>query len=715
MCVTTLSVTTLTCGGFLLLLAPGSGHKRKAQDLREQQSASKSKLKYNGCTDSYSFTKTNLFAVLSPSKSSNPTGNDVEALVTYLEKNENSAVNIFYNGAPFTRQLLYGPDLNDVRLNSACEVLGVGEKDYQQTAEPVDLRAALSGTTKSTTSAEARKAQLAYEESTEPQLAGKAPAAIWPAQTASATVSCADAAVSVSAALSAVPHEKSNACDAESAECAEAESASVGPDEAAVHDEAAITMDVSADTVTSGSVKSGGRWLESDAQKKLMGAKEMLHLVDSSNKGSIAMAFQTPRNMYECVANNTKGATAAVVPNVYALSARPDATHSHLPILLEIKPNKRWALLLQAISRVYVQRSTAAYYKKIVTFASHSKIAWVVHYSREGSSERIDIIVIPVASVLRLWLCLEARYPRIEQWLSVDGPLILTTLNRLGLSPRSTLVFHIANHVYGVSTVKWYKYDAFAGGVTVLGARQVEPHFCIKVHTCRTRYEAEAGALCSIYKSLSEEKRKQFYVHRLLSVPTVVHQEMPGHFNDEKELHKQAANIRDRFRCEPLPTTHPFAVSALELPTYFPKTTAALPVERSFKVTPGGCVVMEPGTPIHTLRAKEDGKLWLTAVSRSLRDIHAAGYLHCDLRKSNTMRFGDTVHVIDFDLSVPVEDAIVELERDSGQWNGAGVRIADICRIIPLDNLTAQVEWTPADDMEMATEALLQLMHTGTD
>jgi hypothetical protein len=507
-----------------------------------------------------------------------------------------------------------------------------------------------------------------------------------------------DATVSVGAALSAASHRLS---DCGETEYPEAQDAGDTLDQAAELLEAAIAKDVPG-------VKAGGRGRESDAQGKLMQAKDILHLLDSSSKGSVAMAFQPPRDMYDFV-DTPSGPAAVLVPNVYTLSARPDATHAYLPVLLEIKPNKPWALLQQAISRVYVLRTTAAYYTKIVAFAAHPKIAWVVHYSRSGADERIDVIVISVASVLRLWLCLQATYPRIEQWLSSDGPLILTTLTRLGLRPRSTLVFHIAHGVYGVSTVKHYQYDASGGGPTGLGARHLEPHFCVKVHTCRARYVAEATALCSIYKSLTEEKRKQFYVHRLLNVTEEMQQRMPDHCNDEKALVAQAEKIRHRFGSAPPPATYTFAAPAPDLGTYIPQIIEEQD-NQCFAVMPGGCIIMKHGTPIPAFRGKTDARSWLTAVTRSLGDIHAAGYLHCDLRKSNTMLFEGNVHVIDFDLSVPAgEDATVELERDSGQWNDAGVRVADICLVAPIDCRTVQVTWTAADDIQMATEALLQL------
>jgi serine/threonine protein kinase len=75
--------------------------------------------------------------------------------------------------------------------------------------------------------------------------------------------------------------------------------------------------------------------------------------------------------------------------------------------------------------------------------------------------------------------------------------------------------------------------------------------------------------------------------------------------------------------------------------------------------------VMIPGEPVEL--DESNMITWTTCVHRDLAVIHSAKYCHCDIRPSNVLKFGDTFHLIDFDLSVPIGGTVVFSE--GGQFD----------------------------------------------
>ena len=86
-------------------------------------------------------------------------------------------------------------------------------------------------------------------------------------------------------------------------------------------------------------------------------------------------------------------------------------------------------------------------------------------------------------------------------------------------------------------------------------------------------------------------------------------------------------------------------------------------------------------------------------VCKSLSLAHSVGIFHCDLRRSNVLKFGaDDFQLVDFGLSCSIQGEYndpYDLQRGGSQASSVGPRVRRL-----LDANT-EVVWTAADDYEM--------------
>ena len=99
---------------------------------------------------------------------------------------------------------------------------------------------------------------------------------------------------------------------------------------------------------------------------------------------------------------------------------------------------------------------------------------------------------------------------------------------------------------------------------------------------------------------------------------------------------------------------------------------------------------------------------------RSLAIAHKAGVLHCDLSPNNCLKFSDGWQVIDYGLSVNIENKDdedwmtnysggVSMQRGSYQHRCCGQRAFEI--ISESEHIEIEFDWTVADDLEMLQRA----------
>jgi len=125
---------------------------------------------------------------------------------------------------------------------------------------------------------------------------------------------------------------------------------------------------------------------------------------------------------------------------------------------------------------------------------------------------------------------------------------------------------------------------------------------------------------------------------------------------------------------------------------------------RTIKFYGGGVIFMRVGESVAVL-----SKDWVDGVNLCLQCTHAAGYVHCDIRSANVLKFGDSIQLIDYDhcrkLAVD-EPCPPPISWNGGQWRGVGTRLA---RLLADKSEDMVLCWSPADDYEMAMVSMLSL------
>lgn len=111
----------------------------------------------------------------------------------------------------------------------------------------------------------------------------------------------------------------------------------------------------------------------------------------------------------------------------------------------------------------------------------------------------------------------------------------------------------------------------------------------------------------------------------------------------------------------------------------------------------GGLIIMQCGNYDDKVTADASPQCWFD-INHDLYEMHKRGYLHCDIRLSNIMKFGERWHLIDYSLSVPSNN-VITVNRTSGQGKGCGGRVKSLLEKSTSDEIS--VKWTRQDDHDM--------------
>jgi len=114
----------------------------------------------------------------------------------------------------------------------------------------------------------------------------------------------------------------------------------------------------------------------------------------------------------------------------------------------------------------------------------------------------------------------------------------------------------------------------------------------------------------------------------------------------------------------------------------------------------GGVIFMIPGQP---LEAKPNIGEVAQALCRSIRVSHAAQIAHCDVRRSNIVRFPSGLQLIDYGLSCKLGKSQT-LHFGSKQTQSAGWKVTSL-----MDKGVREVNWGVSDDYEMIITFLVKM------
>jgi hypothetical protein len=424
--------------------------------------------------------------------------------------------------------------------------------------------------------------------------------------------------------------------------------------------------------------------LESTGQQALQENSELLEGIDTSSvTGSSAGAVTT--GLYfkpRCIGHTN---------HVYTLAAKVDFCSKHGPLFMELKnsgesegsdmTNPCYDVLQQALWRLYVLRSSNALVKMAVVLASTGRSAWRISFIRDldrfqkndgNSFECVTIARIEHADIWQNW----NGYSNLfkidpDSYLTADAVHLTKALACIGdpFSCISQLVACSNHRVYGISIPRMFSENRNGKIVSIIGATVEKYDVCIKV-IGDERFAHEAVATLAVGTAYHEmHPFSRYYVLGVVSSyadplecfeqldinPAPVEPPAKSPALDRKE--STFIEAGSEFKANVISALIPPAVLQrrnLSTRRLLPWMDRVCSPERWAQ---GGSIVMMPGEPVEL--DESNIMTWMKCVHRDLEVIHSAKYCHCDIRPSNVLKFGDTFHLIDFDLSVPIGGTVV--------------------------------------------------------
>jgi len=360
--------------------------------------------------------------------------------------------------------------------------------------------------------------------------------------------------------------------------------------------------------------------------------------------------------------------------SVYLQTGKPDGTSTVAPMDLEIKSDGMtgelakidWQVLRQAVERVVARMHLSSYLKFAVAFAVTNRSAWCVLGKRDETKQTCSLIIerIAYAEVTRLWLVITQKCQQDPTFfLTSDGPLIWASLKSIGFPPWMCQVKWLASSMSRVYAVTMPEYYQWGNNQRILGinvATSCSATYALKVVQSTEDYQREVDALDAVAKETASEKL-EFYALGCFEKGTG-----PKCFQG----HTSWAN--------------------LEVVT--PSSRVDGWWEKDFDLNGnGGVIFMRVGINNKTVPWTD----LVDGVSESLRLAHKAGYLHCDVRRSNIMKFGNKWCLIDFGLSCKLEDPNNYDLEPGAQADSVGPRVKGCYR------RNCPIHYTIGDDYEM--------------
>ena len=383
-------------------------------------------------------------------------------------------------------------------------------------------------------------------------------------------------------------------------------------------------------------------------------------------------------------------------------TGKPDGTSLVAPMDIEIKSDVIDHLtlavvcidvLIQACKRAVVRHQLYAYLRYSVAFAVSNRTAWCVVAHRtvdaDGVGEDVSVNLwrIPHSSVARIWMAMTRRVESNPQHcLSNDGPSIIAVLKAADINPWACRVKRInksGSPVYAVTQMGKFQWGRKINEDGI--AMNKIGDFAMKLVENQQLFENEDVALSAIGE-VAQKRSTQFY--------GLGSKEFKKKKDDSKEeseedmltvYNKEDWNVLvkgKRTRNGDSTGWWEFKeLSDASGPHY-------------------GAIVMMVGQPIENAACLDE---LARGVSASLELAHEAGYLHCDIRKSNLLRFNIGCRLVDFGLSCKTTGAGFYNLGAGAQKDSVGHRIAECV------DQGVQFEWTVADDYQMLLHMIAKL------
>jgi hypothetical protein len=445
---------------------------------------------------------------------------------------------------------------------------------------------------------------------------------------------------------------------------------------------------------------------ESTGQNAVGNYVERLKAVDSGTDGSFGLFF-LPRSVGD-------------YNIVYPLTAKADFISKLCPMLLELKnsgleesersTDADVESLFQAVDRVFTFRSTLGLIKDAVVLASTGRFGWLLRFSRDihkYSDEDFEILSITRLTQLdiwRAWTGYTNMSMRCHQWyLSPDARHLSSTLAAI-THPFCCIVRLIASsrhRVYAVSLPRLFEERQLSGTRTrTLGTTPHIVDICIKVIDSSADYLKESA----ISLSVCAESLRQYpeLGHYLLNVHSIAQ----GAFTTmmtpkvDEEQQQYPIDSYQQSAARYLESVLSKSVVATELTPQamcsYSKLDWMSVARYGYDGVAGGTLVMRPGELVPLSNAILES--WCGCVFRDLQIVHDAGYVHCDVRPSNVLKFDHHYRLIDYDLALDKKNSEFTFKPGSQfEYRPAQYKHAQVG-----DKIT----WTPQDYISMITAVI---------
>lgn len=253
--------------------------------------------------------------------------------------------------------------------------------------------------------------------------------------------------------------------------------------------------------------------------------------------------------------------------------------------------------------------------------------------------------------------------------------------------------------MYGVTLLRRFGYSVGVGSKTATGASGLKVDFNLKVCHNAALFQAERASLLAVADEYLQNNDPSFYARACLFADHA--NNIVSFPNDITEVGQlaHAIAVRSRLQAPHLPYRE-LGVSQ-KFFSDVQVTASNIPVNGQ------GVFLMKSG---RLLQGSDEVKRAVDGLEYSLSRLHSAGYVHTNVVRDNIVRFGRDVHVVDLDLSVPINGAgptRIRIARDSARHQVLGNTAAQRLQSSDIENdQGVEIDWSAADDRIMGMNAL---------
>lgn len=392
--------------------------------------------------------------------------------------------------------------------------------------------------------------------------------------------------------------------------------------------------------------------------------------VSKASETTVQEALREPFfncDWFNALDSSSKGVIRIIKDNASGTATgKPDACSKSRPIFMELKTTDWFNCLEQAMDRAYTCLVEYPFFARTVGIAVFgADVSIVVVASCPEGHVNLALVAIPRADVPRLWL--HVHEVPLADFLKENSYALKLMLDKFNVHWKRCSLVPI-----GKSSSSVYLARIYDGP---------ELEFAVKIHTDQDRFNQEAAALSAVGEIYYADEvcSHALYTLDLSQAEAADAWKMVSCGGDPLVLALSVCGDPPRPRMDDSKTPGKLWLS--NLPSEIP-----IPQERS-----GGLILMHVGKSVKDFAAAYEQLL------ESLKRLHRANYVHCDIRSPNMMFFPDLGYrLIDYDFARIAGESLTVV-KGSGLYEQCP---DDILKALETQR-DITVAWTKDLDVEM--------------